>query len=66
MRCPFCNSTYMSDSHMQRLLHDFYGHHFLSTSCMVKKNENVAGYCKDIKEGVYYLSTFFKLTDFRS
>lgn len=56
----------MSDSHMQRLLHDFYGHHFLSTSCMVKKNENVAGYCKDIKEGVYYLSTFFKLTDFRS
>lgn len=33
---------------------------------MVKMNENVAGHCKDIKEGVYYLSTIFKLTDFRS
>lgn len=65
MRCPFFNSTYMFDSHMQSLLHDFYGHHFLSTSCMVKKNENVAEHFKDIEEGVYYLFISLKLTDFR-
>lgn len=54
-----CFSTrHMFDSHMQCLLHDFYGQHFLSTSCMVRRNENVAKCWKDIKEGVYYLSTF--------
>lgn len=53
MRCLFFNSTYMFDSHMHSLLHDFYGQHFLSTSCMVLRNENAAERWKDIKEGVY-------------
>lgn len=54
----------MFDSHMHSLLHDFYGQHFLSTSCTVRRNENVAEHWKDIKEEVY-LSTSFKMTDFR-
>lgn len=53
----------MFDSHMQSLFHDFCGQHFLSTSGMVKRNENTAKHWKDIKEEVYYLSTSFKMTD---
>lgn len=51
----FFNSTYMFHSHMHSLLHDFYGQHFLSTSCMLKRNKNVAEHWKDIQDGVYYL-----------